>query len=728
MSANNAEAHADSSAFTANFDAAFDDPAPTPNAANFSATFEANFDDNPFDVSDAPAAPSFEASFDSPTAPAPAAEESAEEVARREFEEQRQKRLQQLEQAKQQQQAKPKSSSSSWGGWLSSMPTMMSPSELRTLASERAAAAAEAFQSPEALKAAMTQAATAAHTRAVEKEKELREAMKSGAERLQQQSAAAAESLLSPTASSLLSPVSLSSTISKLDSARGELRRSMPTAAAALDWSSLSSFSTSSAFPDDSGGTPGGADESERAEGDANGDDAGGAPAAEEEKPAKPKKKSYKGLGEVEKFNALMEDGLFDRAIRLAANSPKQLLRATPERALETIKAFQGAVMQPGAAQPPILLYFGALLKHSSEIGEPLMLEEGLELARPVVAQGQLKLLQGWISAGRLRISEPLADIVREKDVNAAIALYKKVQDQAVNREESDGIHSKLIVSYAELGDVDEVCFLCQEKKKRPDWVDLLRQICALPGGIPRAIAFESKLRAMPPPPPPPPEDDELAVMQYKSNPPPPAAPTVQQAVTLFLAANDKECLNHATKLALESLTADGNCLDAKVQTELLVANLKADRGVGDALLESHALPKADPAIVAKTCEGLRMWLQAMRLYPAAADVHRMLCHDGVDDDSANSQVEKMEKKAALEAVAALLKCGTSGCMSKALLIGKAQVERLGHKGLLKAFDAYGSDSAILCYLGARMATPAGQADASTTLAYITAARKAGRG
>ena len=49
------------------------------------------------------------------------------------------------------------------------MPTMMSPSELRTLASERAAAAAEAFQSPEALKAAMTQAATAAHTRAVEK-------------------------------------------------------------------------------------------------------------------------------------------------------------------------------------------------------------------------------------------------------------------------------------------------------------------------------------------------------------------------------------------------------------------------------------------------------------------------------------------------------------------------------------------------------------------------------
>ena len=56
-----------------------------------------------------------------------------------------------------------------------------------------------------------------------------------------------------------------------------------------------------------------------------------------------------------------------------------------------------------------------------------------------------------------------------------------------------------------------------------------------------------------------------------------------------------------------------------------------------------------------------------------------------------------------------------------------AQVERLGHKGLLKAFDAYGSDSAILCYLGARMATPAGQADASTTLAYIKAARKAGR-
>ena len=134
-----------------------------------------------------------------------------------------------------------------------------------------------------------------------------------------------------------------------------------------------------------------------------------------------------------------------------------------------------------------------------------------------------------------------------------------------------------LTTLWSELGDVDEVCFLCQEKKKRPDWVDLLRQICALPGGVPRAIAFESKLRAMPPPPPPPPEDDELAVMQYKSNPPPPAAPTVQQAVTLFLAANDKECLNHATKLALESLTADGNCLDVTFASHAVAVALCPD-------------------------------------------------------------------------------------------------------------------------------------------------------
>ena len=85
-------------------------------------------------------------------------------------------------------------------------------------------------------------------------------------------------------------------------------------------------------------------------------------------------------------------------------------------------------------------------------------------------------------------------------------------------------LSAKILRSYAEACDVEEVCFLCRERRppSPPDWLALLTEICALPGGVPRAVAFEATLRAMPPPPPPPPEDDELAMMQYRSNPPPP--------------------------------------------------------------------------------------------------------------------------------------------------------------------------------------------------------------
>ena len=50
---------------------------------------------------------------------------------------------------------------------------------------------------------------------------------------------------------------------------------------------------------------------------------------------------------------------------------------------------------------------------------------EGLALARPVVEQGQLELLARWIQDGKLRPSEELADVVRERDAAAAIKIYK---------------------------------------------------------------------------------------------------------------------------------------------------------------------------------------------------------------------------------------------------------------------------------------------------------------
>ena len=709
---------ADAAPFEAVFEAfdVSDETATSPSFdAPFDAKFDATFDDANFEPFQSPppaqppasAPPSAEPP---PRLPEPPSASSAdEEQARREFEEQRQRRLKALEEA----QKAPQKASSSWGGWLSNslstnLSAMPSPSTLQKLASEKAASAAAALQSPAALQASLLQAAEAARAAALDKEKELREAVKSGAEKLQQsveaatEAAGAAPGLMSPT-------VSLSSTLDSVSKATG--LSSLPPVS--FDWSMLSSAATEGAADDGVDGVDGHSGES----------GGGGSPSAAEAPAAaaaKPKKRDLRSLPEDEQFEALMEDGIYDKAAWLAANSPKQMMRASAAVALATIKRFEAAAasVEPGA-QAPILVYFGALLKRSTTKKEPLMLVEGIELAKPVVAQGQLAMLHGWLASGRLLPSEELADVLREKDPAGAIKIYKKV-------DESAEIGAKIIRCYAEVCDVEEVCYLCRERRPAapPDWLALLSEIAVLPGGVPRAIAFEKALRAMPPPPPPPDEDDELAMMQYKSNPPPPPAPTPQQSVGLFLRC---KCLTHATTLCLDALSTEPASIDGALQTAVLEANLRENRGVGEALLESKSLPLADQAVVARACEELKMYLHALRLYPAAADVHRMLCHDGVDDESASTHVGAMSVIDGLAGVGVLLERNTPRNLAKALLIARSHADRLGHDQLHQTFAANGTDAAILCYLGARLATPEGLADKPLTLAYLTAARKAGR-
>ena len=179
----------------------------------------------------------------------------------------------------------------------------------------------------------------------------------------------------------------------------------------------------------------------------------------------------------------MLEAREYERAAAYAAR--RQGLR-TPD----TIRRFQAVQLEPAPppppegvdaqpAQPAILTYFGALLRR----GEPLTAEESLELARPVVTQGQVKLLLGWIAGGQIlpsevrrrplcgvlladgrggwlhggymadgrgcgpSFSQALADIVREKDVAAALQLYKTV----------GAAPAKLMQCHAELGLIDEV-------------------------------------------------------------------------------------------------------------------------------------------------------------------------------------------------------------------------------------------------------------------------------
>lgn len=115
----------------------------------------------------------------------------------------------------------------------------------------------------------------------------------------------------------------------------------------------------------------------------------------------------------VARFNTLLAQGNFGEAAKVAATSPKGILR-TPA----TIDRFK-TLPVPAGQVSPILQYFGILL----EKGE-LNKYESIELARPVLQQGRKQLLEKWLKENKLECSEELGDIVKQSDLTLALSVY----------------------------------------------------------------------------------------------------------------------------------------------------------------------------------------------------------------------------------------------------------------------------------------------------------------
>ena len=92
-----------------------------------------------------------------------------------------------------------------------------------------------------------------------------------------------------------------------------------------------------------------------------------------------------------QQYQVYMQNGMYNEAAKIAANSPRGLLRTQ-----QTIETFKKLPNVPGTLSP-ILQYFGILL----EKGE-LNKYESLELARPVIQQGKKQLLEKWLKENKV--------------------------------------------------------------------------------------------------------------------------------------------------------------------------------------------------------------------------------------------------------------------------------------------------------------------------------------
>lgn len=92
-----------------------------------------------------------------------------------------------------------------------------------------------------------------------------------------------------------------------------------------------------------------------------------------------------------QQYNVYLQNGQYSEAAKIAANSPRGILRTQ-----QTIETFKKLPNVPGTLSP-ILQYFGILLEKGD-----LNRYESLELARPVIQQGKKPLLEKWLKENKV--------------------------------------------------------------------------------------------------------------------------------------------------------------------------------------------------------------------------------------------------------------------------------------------------------------------------------------
>ncbi|KAG9018769.1 hypothetical protein FRB90_009773 [Tulasnella sp. 427] len=242
----------------------------------------------------------------------------------------------------------------------------------------------------------------------------------------------------------------------------------------------------------------------------------------------------------VKQYQHLFASGQYAEAAKIAANSPRGILR-TPA----TIEQFKQVPVQPGTLSP-ILQYFGILL----EKGE-LNKYESLELARPVLAQGRKQLLEKWLKESKLECSEELGDIVRLHDMTLALSVYLRAN-----------VPNKVVACFAELGQYDKIVLYSKKVGYQPDYVALLQLIMRV--APEKGAEFATQLA-----------NDEAGPLV-----------DIERVVDIFMSQN---LIQPATAFLLDALK-DNKSEQAHLQTRLLEMNLMNAPQVADAILGNEMI------------------------------------------------------------------------------------------------------------------------------------------
>ncbi|KAL1731173.1 hypothetical protein EV714DRAFT_249463 [Schizophyllum commune] len=377
----------------------------------------------------------------------------------------------------------------------------------------------------------------------------------------------------------------------------------------------------------------------------------------------------------IQQYQQLFASGQYGEAAKVAANSPRGILRTA-----QVIESFKQAPAPPGGLSP-ILQYFGVLL----EKGE-LNHYESLELARPVLQQGRKQLLEKWLKENKLTCSEELGDIVRLHDMTLALSVYLRAN-----------VPNKVIACFVETGQIDKIVLYAKKVGYTPDYVALLQHVMRVDPQ--KGAEFAATL-----------VNDETGPLV-----------DIERVVDIFMSQN---MIQPATSFLLDALK-DNKPEQGPLQTRLLEMNLMHAPQVADAILGNEMFTYFDRPRIANLCEKAGLLQRALELYEDLADIKRVIVHStAFPADWLVNFFAKLTTEQSMACLQEMLKVNIRQNLQVVIQIATKYSDILGPVKLIEMFESFKSFEGLYYYLGSIVNL---SQDPEVHFKYIQAATRTGQ-
>ncbi|KAG0798102.1 hypothetical protein G6F22_004554 [Rhizopus arrhizus] len=353
----------------------------------------------------------------------------------------------------------------------------------------------------------------------------------------------------------------------------------------------------------------------------------------------------------VARFNQLFSTGNFGEAAKIAATSPRGILRTT-----QTIEQFRQIPAQPNQLSP-ILQYFGTLLEKGT-----LNKYESLELAKPILMQNRKPLLEKWLKEDKLQCSEELGDFVKQYDSLLALSVYLRAE-----------VPHKVVLCMAENRQYDKILAYAKTVGYTPDYASLLYNIARTEPD--KAAEFATAL-----------VNDENGPLVDPS-----------KVVDVFQSQN---MIQQATSFLLDYLKPNRE-EDAALQTRVLEMNLVHAHQVADAILGTNMLTHYDRVVIGNLCEKAGLYQRALEHYTDIHDIKRiipfthMMNAEWLVNYFGNLSVDQT-----LDCLKEMLSNNIRQNLQIVVQVAIKYSEQLQPHNLIDLFEAYKTNDGLYYYLG----------------------------